>query len=124
MQSQMFDFLRHRVICSPNRFQTPHSAIKDSLFPSTRFFASSSLLHHFLLAVDVGTTSRAYHPLYNDLRRRTQGNSLLLKSPPSLTYPDQHIPFASLLLFFLDGRMGWQRIHALWHQDWTDMWLD
>jgi hypothetical protein len=48
-----------------------------------------------------------------------QGNSLLLTICPSLSHQDWHLPFASLLLFFLVDRMEWQRLSALWDQYWT-----
>jgi hypothetical protein len=39
-------------------------------------------------------------------------------SRPSFVYHGLHLHFASLLIFFLADRMRWQRILALWHQDW------
>jgi hypothetical protein len=72
--------------------------------------ASSLLLHHlFLFSIDIGNALRTTRHLYNVLERRTQGNSLLLAI---LSSHDQHLPFASLLVFFLSRSNGMAT--ALW----------
>jgi hypothetical protein len=60
---------------------------KSHFFNSILFFASSLLRHHFFLPNDIGISPQTTHPLYNDLQRRTHGNSFqaLLASPTSIT---------------------------------------
>jgi hypothetical protein len=69
-------------------------------FPSSSlfFFPTTFWPHHEQLTIYVTTM--------NDKHRVT-----LSFSPCAfVSYHDQHLPFASLLLFFLDDRMGWQMI--------------
>jgi hypothetical protein len=47
----------------------------DSLCSPILFFAS---FFTFYFSIDIGTTSRTIHPLYNDLKRQRQGRSLIL----------------------------------------------
>jgi hypothetical protein len=57
-------------------------------------------------------------PLYSDRQRRTQGNShlLIIFVLPRLT--------TVIAPCYLVDSTEWQRISALWHQDWVGMNLD
>jgi hypothetical protein len=100
------------VICTPPDFEL-RLGYKDSLFvnPFLCFFFASSLLFFFFPP----TLAPHYEQLtlntttLNDEYRVTLASSASC-SCPSLTYHGRHLPFAALLLFFLDERMGWQRM--------------
>jgi hypothetical protein len=67
---------------SGNSWMTKHLRLRHWLFinidfPTTLFAASSLLLHHFFLSIDIGTVPRTTLPLYSGLEWRTQGNSIL-----------------------------------------------
>jgi hypothetical protein len=83
---------------------------------SILLYVSSLLLHHFFLYIDIGNVPRTTRSLYNDLKRRTQGSSLLLTILSIFVLPWLTFTFCITAPFFLVDRMGWQRISALWHQ--------
>jgi hypothetical protein len=102
----------------------PRLAIRRH-FPHLPFFASSLHFHFFFLSIDIGTAPQTTLSLYNVLELQTLCNSLRLTilSIFFLTITNicllHHCSF-----FFLTDRVGWQRISALWYQDWTEMYLE
>jgi hypothetical protein len=71
------------------------------IFLSIRYFASSLLLQHFLLTINIGTAPRTTCHLWNDLTRQTQGNSLLLTILSIFVMPGLTFAFCTIAPFLL-----------------------
>jgi hypothetical protein len=64
----------------PHWFLNSALSTKNRLFRQFAFFASSLLLHHLYFSIDIFIVLLLARPPYNDLERRTLGDSLLAVS--------------------------------------------
>jgi hypothetical protein len=92
------------MICSLTGFKLRFDH-NYSILLSILIFASSLLLQHFLILIDIDTTRRTKCLLYNYYERRTQGDSLLLTILSIFASPWLTFAFCINAPFFL----GWSK---------------
>jgi hypothetical protein len=89
----------------PPGFPTPTMSFRNH-FSIKLFF--SLLLHHFFSSIDIGTAPQTTCTETSDDEHR-----VTLSFSPSCAYLSclfKQLPFASMLLFFLEDRMEWQHL--------------
>jgi hypothetical protein len=97
----VFDWQSHKFSNSDHGYW-----LQESTFMPIHFFASSLLHHHFFRSVDIGTTSWTTRPLYQNLERRTQGDSYFLAILSIFVLPWPPFTFCIFASHFLNRLNG------------------
>jgi hypothetical protein len=89
------------VIGSPIEFQTP--LLVNTWNPFFRQFIPLLFLYFFVtfFSIDIGTDPRETRPLYNDIKRRAQGNFFLLTISSIFVLPWLTFAFCIIVPFLL-----------------------